>query len=235
VRVDTDAPNWMGHEGEGLEAGPELPLSRRGSVHLLTEVDHVVIATIGMQSNIAAAVTREPALPGRVRLLAVMGGSFAPIVSLDDTEQPPDRDWNLVCDPPGALTALNAGFETLYVPVDVTFRCPLRRVHLERLRAGDELCRALASLVDIWYERILAPFGLGSASDVVAFLHDPLTVACIVDRSFVTVERMPVVVRMIDGVPRTIVDDGNGHDADVVRSVDAAAFADWWLETVLSR
>jgi inosine-uridine nucleoside N-ribohydrolase len=128
---------------------------------------------------------------------------------------------------------MNAGFETLYVPVDVTFRCPLRRAHLDRLRTGDDLCRALASLVDVWYERIMTPFELASESDVVAFLHDPLTVACVVDRSLATIERLPVAVRMIDGVPRTIVDEKEGREADVVRSVDAAAFADWWLETVL--
>jgi inosine-uridine nucleoside N-ribohydrolase len=66
-------------------------------------------------------------------------------------------------------------------------------------------------------------------------LHDPLAVACAVDRSFVTVERLPVHVVVEDGVPRTLVDEHLGRDADVVRSVDASVFADWWLETVLER
>ena len=233
VRVDSDAPNWMGHEGEGIEPGPEAPLSERGGVDALCSANDAVLATIGMQSNVAAALERDSAIVDRVRLLAVMGGSFAPIVALDGTEYPPERDWNLICDPDGAVRALNAGFETLYVPVDVTFRCPLRRAHLDRLRKGDELCRALSALIDVWYQRILAPFEMTGESDVVAFLHDPLTVACIVDRSFVTVERMPVIVQMVDGVPRTLVDEERGCEADVVRSVDAAAFADWWLETVL--
>jgi len=230
VRVDADAPNWSGREGEGVEAGHEAPLSDRSAVDLLGAIDSgVTIATVGMQSNIAAAVTRDASIIERTGLLAVMGGSFGPIVSLDGTEHPPDRDWNLVCDPEGALDALNAGFETIYVPIDVTFRCPLRRRHVDALRGGDDLCRALAVLVDIWFERTLASAG---TSDVVAFLHDPLTVACVVDRSFVTIERLPVRCQLIEGVPRTIV-DAKGRDADVVRSVDADAFADWWLSVVM--
>jgi purine nucleosidase len=235
VRVDADAPNWFGHETEGLPSGDEVPLSNRDGVDLLCTVDpRTVVATIGMQSNAAAAVRRDPSLVDRIELLAVMGGSFGPIITLDGTELPPG-DWNFVCDPDGAVASLNAGFPILYVPIDVTVRCPLRRAHLDRLRTGDELCRTLARLVDVWYEQRLVPQASASKSDAVAFLHDPLTVACTVDRSFVTIERLSVRVELVDGVPRTLIGERDGREADVVRSVDAPAFADWWLETVFAR
>lgn len=234
VRVEADAANWFGHETEGLSPGVEVPLSDRGAVDVLCAVEPgTVVATIGMQSNVAAAVAHEPSIVDRVDLLAVMGGSFGPVVALDGTELSPG-DHNLVCDPAGAVDALNAGFSTLYVPIDVTVRCPLRRAHLDALRAGDELCRTLAELVDVWYERRLLPRMGTSTSDVVAFLHDPLTVGCIVERSFVTIARLPVHVAIVDGVPRAIVEPEHGRDADVVRAVDAGAFADWWTETVLA-
>jgi inosine-uridine nucleoside N-ribohydrolase len=208
-------------------------LSDRDAVEVLVAAPvGATVATIGMQSNVAAALRADPMLVDRLGLLAVMGGSFAPIVTLDGTEHPPSRDWNLVCDPEGAEVSLNAGFEALYVPVDVTFRCPLRRRHLDALRGGDELCRTLATLIDVWFERVLAPFA-SAMGDVVALLHDPLTVACTVDRSFVTTERHRVRVETVDGVPRTIVDDDRGQPAEVVRAVDADAFADWWLDVVL--
>ena len=39
---------------------------------------------------------------------------------------------------------------------------------------------------------------------------------------------------MHDGHVRTFVDPVEGQVAEVVRSVDADAFADWWLDVVLS-
>jgi len=236
VSVPSDAPNWNGHEGEGVTPGPELPLSTRSAVDLLCDLPMgSVVATIGMQSNVAAAVDRDPTIVERAALLAVMGGSFAPIISLDGTEHPPERDWNLMCDPDGAVVSLNAGFDMLYVPIDVTFRCPLRRAHVDRLRAGDELCRTLAVLIDLWHERWFAPSAADLAeglTDVVAFLHDPLTVAGLVERSFVTTETLPVRAEIQDGVPRTVVDEERGRPAEVVRSVDADAFAEWFVAVV---
>jgi hypothetical protein len=52
-------------------------------------------------------------------------------------------------------------------------------------------------------------------------------------RRFVTIERMPVTVAMHQGVVRTFIDPAAGIEADVVTSVNAPAFADFWLETVL--
>jgi purine nucleosidase len=228
-----DNRNWNGHEGDGLAPGQEAPLSARDAVDVLAGVGAgTVIATIGMQSNVAAAVARRPEMVGTVGLLAVMGGAFAPLIALDGTELDAWRDWNLFCDPTGAVQALNAGFPTLYVPCDVTFHAPLRQAHLDRLRTGDELCRTLATLVDAWREQHLARPGALAGDDVVALLHDPLTVTCVVDRSFVTTERLPVTVVIEAGVPRTVIDAVRGHDAEVVRTVDAPAFADWFVEVV---
>ncbi|MEX0663140.1 MAG: nucleoside hydrolase [Acidimicrobiia bacterium] len=236
VRVPGDEQNWSGREGEGLAPGAEVSLSERGGVDALCDVERdTVVATIGMQSNLAAAVERDPSLVERIDRLVVMGGTFAPIVLLDGTEFDAARDWNLVVDPAGAVLSLNAGFPTLYVPCDVTFRLPLRQRHLDRLRQGDELCQVLGRMIDDWRAQVLAQYDEAKLGDVVALLHDPLAVACVVEQSFVTIERLPVHVVIQDAVPHTIVDPDVGLEADVVRSVDAPAFADWWLETVLGR
>jgi hypothetical protein len=44
---------------------------------------------------------------------------------------------------------------------------------------------------------------------------------------------MPVTVAMHQGVVRTFVDPAAGHDAEVITGVDAPAFAESWLATVL--
>jgi inosine-uridine nucleoside N-ribohydrolase len=64
-------------------------------------------------------------------------------------------------------------------------------------------------------------------------LHDPLTVAATVERSFLSIERMPVTVAVHEGHVRTFVDPIEGHEAEVATAVDADAFAEWWLTAVL--
>jgi inosine-uridine nucleoside N-ribohydrolase len=63
-------------------------------------------------------------------------------------------------------------------------------------------------------------------------LHDPLTVACLVAPGFVTVERLPVLVAVEDGLVTTTVDPVAGRDADVVTDVDADGFVAHWLDVV---
>ncbi len=228
---------YSGHEGEGfLEPLDDLPLSERDGVTLLLEeceAHQYEVATVGMQSNIAAALERDPSFAHEVSRLAVMGGVFAPVRFLENV-LPASVDHNLNVDQPASIRALNAGFANImYVGVDVTFSTWLTRAHLERLRAGDPLCQALAAQIDV-YTADMRKRGRGMIPDeYVALLHDPLTVTCMVDRRFVTSERLPVTVAMHNGHVRTFIDPAEGREAEVIRSVDAPAFADFWLETVL--
>jgi purine nucleosidase len=228
---------WMGHEGDGLLApGETLPLSPRDAVTLIVEECGagvaMQIATVGMQTNVAAAAERDPELPRRVARLAVMGGVFAPVRFLGIGLEP-TVDHNLNVDPSAAVRALNAGFRTLYVPCDVTFGAWLERRHLDALRGGDALCRALAQQVDVWTRVLRRRAGERLPEDCVALLHDPLTVACVVDRRFVTSATMPVTVALHHADARTFIDPAAGQPAEVITSVDARGFADFWLDTVL--
>jgi len=232
-----DEQAWMGHEGDGL-AGLDRapPPSERDAVTLLLELSAaapLTVATIGMQSNLAAALGRDAGFARRVERVAVMGGVFAPL-RWEGHAVSPSRDHNLNVDPPASLLALNAGLPTLYVPCDVTFGTALTQGALDRLRAGDELCRALATLVDVWTPVLRERAGGVLAPGKVAVLHDPLTVACLVERRFVRLTTLPVTVALHDGAVRTFVDPVAGREVEVVTGVDAEDFAEWWLEVVLA-
>jgi purine nucleosidase len=220
--------SWFGHETELLDGDEPANFERDGVTLLVEETksNALEISTIGMQSNIAAALERDPEFATRVLRLDVMGGCFAP-VRIGDRELPPAVDHNLCVDPAASVRSLNSGIPSMYVPVDVTFHAPLPHAHHERLRTGDELCRELAKQIDVWMRFT------GKRDDRAATLHDPLTIACIVDKRFVTTEELPVTVAMHDGTPRTFIDRSVGHPAEVITSVDAKGFADFWLETVL--
>jgi purine nucleosidase len=225
---------WGGHEGEGLlEPGDERldpAATARDAVSLLLDARDCEVATIGMQSNIAAALERDPAY--RPRRLAVMGGVFAPVRFLG-AELPPAIDHNLNVDQAASVRALNAGLPAFYVPCNVTFEVFLTGAQVDRLREGDELCRALARLIDRWTMVLQQVSNHQLPPDVAAILHDPLLVACTVDRRFVTSERMRVTVAIHEGDVRTFVDPAAGHEVEVITSVDTTAFVEFWLETVL--
>ncbi|MEX0749580.1 MAG: nucleoside hydrolase [Dehalococcoidia bacterium] len=222
------------HEAAMLGDVPDgLEISGRDAVTLLLEECErggVQVATVGMQSNVAAALDRDPSFAHDVELLAVMGGVFAPVRFFGE-ELPPSIDHNLNVDATAAVRALNAGFNALYTPIDVTMTAWLMAPHLERLRSGDALCRELARQIDV-YGRGKHWHGV-IPDDHVCLVHDPLAVACMVERRFVTTERLPVTVAMHQGHVRTFIDPVAGVEAEVVRSVNAAAVAAWWVEVVV--
>jgi inosine-uridine nucleoside N-ribohydrolase len=104
---------------------------------------------------------------------------------------------------------------------------------VDQLRMGDALCRELARQVDIFSLDLHGGRGV-VPPDYACLLHDPLAVACAVDRRFVTTERLRVTAAMHQGHVRTFVDPAAGQEAEVVRSVDTARFAEYWLATVLA-
>lgn len=225
-----------GHEDAMLgDDARELPISGRDAVTLLLEAcekQPLEVAVVGMQSNIAAALERDPSFAHDVGRLAVMGGVFAPVMFLG-AELPPSIDHNLNVDQPASLRALNAGMATLYVPGDVTMGAWLTATQLDHLRKGDLLCKELARQIDIWTPRLRA-LGRGIVpEEYVALLHDPLTVACMVDRRFVTSMTAKVTVAMHHGHVRTFIDPAAGHAAEIITSVDWQGFGQFWLDTVL--
>lgn len=225
-----------GHEDAMLgEVTGELGISARDAVTLLLEesaTQSCEIATVGMQSNVAATLQRDPSFAERVPRLTVMGGVFAPVRFLD-TPLPPSVDHNLNVDQAASIVALNADMPTLYVPCDVTFGTWLTVDHLVQLRAGDALCRELSRQIDIWTLHLRRGARGAIPEHYVALLHDPLAVACMVDRRFVTSVTARVTVAMHEGHVRTFIDPAAGHEAEIITSVDAAGFAEFWLETVL--
>ena len=223
---------------EDAMLGPEsreLPISERDGVTLLLEecAEHQYeVATVGMQSNIAAALERDPSFAADVSRLTVMGGVFAPVRFLDH-ELPVGIDHNLNVDQAASVRALNAGMTTLYIGCDVTMGTWMTATQLQALRSGDALCRELARQIDVFTPGWRSS-GRGAIPDeYVALLHDPLAVACTVDRRFVTSMRARVTVAMHRGHVRTFIDPADGHEAEIITAVDWRAFGEFWLETVL--
>jgi len=176
----------LGHEGRGLIEGAEPRLRTLADSGAESRVQALAgaleacqpdaLVAIGPLTNLGALVESGVALPP----LSIMGGKVSD-VKLAGVPAGVE-EWNWFSDPRAAQSVLSAPHGELprVVPAEVTFRTALEPGDVERLAAGDPLARALARLCDEWLgflrERL-------SAERPKVILHDPLTVATLVDDS----------------------------------------------------
>jgi purine nucleosidase len=230
---------WFGHEGKGIvDEGEDIPFSQRDAIEVIVDsllTEEMEVVTIGPLSNVAAALAREPRIAQRMTHLTVMGGFFHRC-ELDGQPVPPAIDYNLNADPEAAVRVLSSPIPTTYVPGDVTIRTWLLENHLHRMEeTSDALVRALVRLVRIWTPIMVNVFeraGLKMPQGLAAIPHDPLAMATVVDRRFVTAEELSSTVAVAGGFLRTFIDPAAGRQVEVVTDVDADAFAQFFLETI---
>ena len=223
---------WLGHEGRGIiDAGESLALSPAHGVDLLIETvlrERPQVIAIGPLSNLAVAIMKEPEVIGAISRLTIMGGSLGRAPHL------PSLEYNLCSDPEAAVVVLNAGIPTTLVPLDVTWRVFLTRTDMATLRAATSpLVRTLCQAIDVWTPLLHALLASEPAlnRDIVAFLHDPLTVAVLLHRSLVTMERLRLRPAIVDGVFQ-LLEDKTAAEFDVATDVDVPRFIEFLLRSL---
>ena len=236
--------NWFGHEGEGiLEPGSDPPLQKTHAVDALLELSRerpgLEIVAVGPLTNLAVALAKDPDFASRIGRLTVMGGHLRD-VSYHGRVFAPGVDYNLCSDPHASLLVLRAGIPTTLIPADVTLRTWLCDEDVLRIeRAGSDLHAALARALRIWtpvQRRLFEPKD-APAFDNAAFLHDPLTLACVYDESFCGFEELEIEPLIEGGVFRTLERAASTRATFPMRcatSVDAARFRTHLVERVLS-
>lgn len=232
---------WLGHEGKGIVDGDDpVPLVHDGDpygverhgVDLLIDTvrrAHPHLVAIGPLSNLAVAIMKEPAIIAAIPHLTVMGGTInlAPDV--------PPIDYNLGSDAEAAQLVLSAGIPTTLVPLDVTLRVFLTRADLARLRTSrSRLVQTLCDAIEIWAPIHAEFFGATRHFDpnTVAFLHDPLALAVVFERSFVTFEPRRLRPKIVDGAFR-LVPDAAAPEIEVAVDVDAPRFVEFLMQRLL--
>ncbi len=148
----------------------------------------------------------------------------------------PLLEYNLCSDAEAAQVVLRAGIPTTLIPLDVTWQVFFTAADVRRLRASSSaLVETLCTAIDVWAPLQRAVFGSSVELDptVMAFLHDPLTVATVLDPSMVQYERLRLQPSIIDGafqlVPAT-----DAPEFQVAVTVDAPRFREILLARLLS-
>lgn len=231
-----DSFHWMGHEGAAtLAPGEEPPIADERAVdailRLSREIDGLEIAAIGPLTNLAVALAIDPDLAGSIRRLTIMGGHLRR-VAYGGHQFRPGVDYNLCADPHASFLVLRSGIPTQLITADVTLQTWLTAAELERIAGlGTELARVLAAEIRAWtplQNRIFGRQGCDMDGDNVAFLHDPLALACVYEPGFCGFEELEIETQIDPaGVLHTIERSQPGEQSfpmQCATSVDAPRF-----------
>jgi len=258
VRPLETTPETHGPTGTGYATlpPPSAELSQREGVDVIVETvrgrpGEVTLVTLGPLTNVAVALEREPALPGLLRRLVIMGGAYG-----TQGNTTPTTEWNVHCDPEAARIVFRAWGEAtaadpriarpLAMGLDVTERARIDPGHVVRLarRAGstpdpaltgtdqDPLApmRSVASnpLVRFVVDALRFYFEFHDRYDGFygAFIHDPLVVACALDPTLVTSEPLYVDVETSGELTTGMTVTDRRHLTGRPSNVDVASDAD---------
>jgi len=208
---------WAGHEGSLHADLDQEPVEERDAVsYLVDEVIHhpgeVDIVAIGPLTNIAAAISSEPAFAPAVRHLWIMGGNFG-------SGEP---EHNVRSDVDAAQIVFSAGIPTTVAGLEVTTQVHIDRGRLERIGAADDLGRLLLAEVQQWWH-----FN-GTEWNVP---HDPVAVLALVEPEHFQFSEPGRVI--VDADTRTRFEAGEG-DTRIVVALDAEVVPDRIVTAILT-
>ncbi|MFP3712403.1 nucleoside hydrolase [Puerhibacterium sp. TATVAM-FAB25] len=224
-RRDDDAVRRLWHGigpvGSALRARPTT--AARALVELVDAAPgELTVVALGPLTNLAQAMLLDPAWAEKVAGLVVMGGAFDVPGVL--------REQNAAYDPEATHVVLSSAAPLRIVPLDVTLRTLMTPADVDRLdRAADDLARYLARTVRPWVAWSAERSGRGGCP-----LHDPLTVATLLDPGLVTTRTAAVGIELrgsltrgrtvawdpSDDVPRADLALPEVHPATVATGVD---------------
>ena len=220
IHGDTGLDDYELRTGEApLDPRPALELT----IATLEEVrEPVAIAATGPLTNVARLLSARPDLHGRIREIVLMGGSTG------RGNVTPAAEFNVFVDPEAAAAVFASGLLVTMIGLNLTHQARATPEVLERVRAvPGEPARA----VEGW----MAFFGGTYARvhrEVAAPVHDPCTVAMLIDRSLVRCTEAFVAVETAGRWTRgaTVVDLdgrlGRPPNARVALELDAPRFWD---------
>lgn len=217
--------------GESGLGGPVLPeVTRRAdptpAVRALLDAaearDDLWLVAVGPLTNVALALTLEPALAERLAGISLMGGAWGPGNITAAAE------FNVWADPEAAQIVFESGANLVMAGLDLTHQFLIDRERIERVRAlGGRVARFSAELLDFFVEAYERSYG-----EAIDPLHDPCSVLAVTHPQLFASERRHVAVERRGELTRgmTVVDRRSGGMPEapnttlLTRIDDAGAF-----------
>ncbi|WP_327351166.1 nucleoside hydrolase [Streptomyces sp. NBC_01304] len=219
---------------DGPEFGePSVPLDARDAITLIRETllahpTPVTLVPTGPLTNIAALLLAHPRLAERIERIVLMGGSTG------RGNTTPAAEFNIHCDPEAADVVFSSGLPITMMGLNASHQVLATDEVIGRVEAlATPLSRTCAQLLRFFADGYREVFGFPAPP-----LHDPLTVAHLIEPKLVELVTANVVVELTGTHTRgaTVVDlhgvTGRPANAQVGVTVDAPAFWDLIVDAV---
>ena len=138
----------------------------------------IAIVAVGPLTNIATALKGDPAIAPMIQSFVLMGGS------LSGGNITPAAEFNFYVDPEAARIVFDSGVPITMVGLDVTNKVLLHESQVRILEAAQNpISQAAGKIMRATMSRIKP-----TNDETVVAMHDPLTVASLIDPSVVTLK-----------------------------------------------
>ena len=189
---------------------------------LMASDGDITMVTTGPMTNLAMAMRLEPRIVDKIRRIVLMGGAYT------NGNVTPAAEFNIVADADAAYVCFTCGRPITMVGLDVTRKVLCYPQIVERMgRVGTAASRLFVDLMGHFCRTQKEIFGWEGGP-----LHDPVTIAWLIDPTVLTTKPMNVQVdiRSVQSYGRTNCDYFDylrlPHTADVAIDIDAARFWD---------
>ncbi|MET8508831.1 nucleoside hydrolase [Streptomyces sp. NPDC004787] len=233
-RIAEDIHGASGLDGPGFAEGePDVPLDPRDALALVRDTllahpEPVTLVPTGPLTNIAVLLLAHPELAARIARIVLMGGSTG------RGNTTPAAEFNILCDPEAADIVFRSGLPVTMFGLNATHQARATPEVVARIAAlGTPLSRLCVELLTYFASTYREVFGFDAPP-----LHDPLTVAHLIDPSLARLTRAAVAVELTGTHTRgaTVVDlhgvTGRPADTEVALDIDTEAFWDLIVDAV---
>lgn len=219
------------HGESGLDGPVFPPLTREPEAEhavsfiirtLMASEGDITMVTTGPMTNLAMALRMEPRIAEKIKRIVLMGGAYT------NGNVTPAAEFNIVADADAAYVCFTSGCPITMVGLDVTRKALCYPEIVARMgKIGNEASRLFVDLMGHFCRTQKEIFGWEGGP-----LHDPVTIAYLIDPTVLTVKPMNVQVdvRSVQSYGRTNCDFfgylGLPNTADVAIDIDAAKFWD---------
>ena len=166
--------------------------NRPGSQLIIDSVmnnEDVTVITTGAMTNLALAIRLEPKIIHRIKEIIFMGGS------VDNGNVSPAAEFNILVDPEAAHIVLTSGVPIKMVGLNVTRMVRVDELLIERMNnINNKASKLFCDLMKVFLKNQQSTFGIKAAP-----LHDPVTVASLIDEECVTFKPMNVEIDLSHG------------------------------------
>jgi purine nucleosidase len=166
------------HGATGMDGAdlpePTMPLEAQHGVDFLIETlmahepGTVTVCTLGPMTNLATALSREPAIAARIKSVVLMGGGL-----FEGGNVTPAAEFNIFVDPEAARIVLSSGAPIVMMPLDVTHQVLTTAKRVAAIKAlGTPLADAVTGWLEFFERFDEAKYGTDGGP-----LHDPNVIA----------------------------------------------------------